>query len=209
MGRVEQVLLFWKEQDPSITSMHLRHNAEEFDEEEKAEVMSYLPPLEGKEILELASGIGRFTHPLSQRGRHVTAVDFAPQLLQKNQKESPRDNISFLCCDVMNLSFSEKSFDFIFFNWLLMYLEDDEIEILIQRVNQWLKPGGELFFRESCALKRFQRKTSGYYATYRTLSDYDTLVKSFSLIKEGSIQTYIHYFADPFQAYWHCQKPMS
>jgi Methyltransferase domain. len=104
----------------------------------------------------------------------------------------------------------ENSLDFVFLNWLLMFLEDDETEILMNRIYKWLKPGGELFFRESCAIIRSKGETGGYYAHYRPLSFYDSLVaKKFTLIKEGHINTYLLNFADPLQCYWHSKKTMS
>lgn len=42
------------------------------------------------------------------------------------------------------------SIDFVFSNWLLMYLSDDEVKCFIQKILGWLRPGGFLFFRESC-----------------------------------------------------------
>lgn len=42
------------------------------------------------------------------------------------------------------------SIDFIFSNWLLMYLSDKELKVLIEKMLGWLRPGGFLFFRESC-----------------------------------------------------------
>jgi len=42
------------------------------------------------------------------------------------------------------------SIDLIFSNWLLMYLSDEEVEQLVQRMVKWLKVGGSIFFRESC-----------------------------------------------------------
>ncbi|CAI0400455.1 unnamed protein product [Linum tenue] len=57
-----------------------------------------------------------------------------------------------MCADVTSpdLKFSEGSMDLIFSNWLLMYLSDAEVENLAQRLMKWLKPGGYIFFRESC-----------------------------------------------------------
>ena len=42
------------------------------------------------------------------------------------------------------------SFDFIFSNWLLMYLSDEELNTFTEKLLGWLRPGGFLFFRESC-----------------------------------------------------------
>lgn len=42
------------------------------------------------------------------------------------------------------------SFDVVFSNWLLMYLSDQELKSLADKFLMWLRPGGHLFFRESC-----------------------------------------------------------
>lgn len=47
----------------------------------------------------------------------------------------------------LNLFFS---YDLVFSNWLLMYLEEHEVQELFCKVLQWLRPGGYFFFRESC-----------------------------------------------------------
>lgn len=204
MSKLEQVLLFWKEQDPTICSMLLKSNAKEVAEADKNEVIGYLPDLKGKKILELAAGIGRFTSHFSTVADHVTAVDFVPHFIEAQEK---RNNVALICSDVMDLTFEENCFDFIFFNGLLMYLEDDEMELLLHRIARWLKPSGELFFRESCDLKRSGPKKSGYHVNYRSLAEYDMAVKKhFKLVKEGNIKTYVYHFADPFQCYWHCRK---
>ena len=42
------------------------------------------------------------------------------------------------------------SLDLVFSNWLFMYLTDKQVLTMLQRILGWLKPGGHLFFRESC-----------------------------------------------------------
>lgn len=42
------------------------------------------------------------------------------------------------------------SVNFIFSNWLLMYLSDEELKAVMEKMLNWLQPGGFLFFRESC-----------------------------------------------------------
>ena len=43
-----------------------------------------------------------------------------------------------------------RSYDLVFSNWLLMYLEDAELKNLFSKLLRWLRPNGYLFFRESC-----------------------------------------------------------
>ncbi|KAJ0466872.1 putative phosphoethanolamine N-methyltransferase [Helianthus annuus] len=46
-------------------------------------VLSLLPPYEGKNVLELGSGIGRFTGELAKKAGKVTAIDFIESVVKK------------------------------------------------------------------------------------------------------------------------------
>jgi phosphoethanolamine N-methyltransferase len=52
------MLSYWEQYEPSIESMMLSQDANELDRMEKDEILSYLPPIKGRSILELGSGIG-------------------------------------------------------------------------------------------------------------------------------------------------------
>lgn len=47
------------------------------------QVISLLPPYEGKTVVELGAGIGRFTAELAQRAAQVLAVDFIEDVTRK------------------------------------------------------------------------------------------------------------------------------
>ncbi|XVF50469.1 hypothetical protein PTKIN_Ptkin04bG0103700 [Pterospermum kingtungense] len=146
---------YWLEHsvDLTVEAMMLDSKAADLDKEERPEVLSLLPPYEGKSILELGAGIGRFTGELAQKAGYVTALDFIESVIKKNESINGHyKNVEFLCADVTStdLNFSEGSLDLIFSNWLLMYLSDREVENLAERMLKWLKVGGHIFFRESC-----------------------------------------------------------
>lgn len=42
------------------------------------------------------------------------------------------------------------SYDLIFSNGLLMYMSDTEVHDLFSKALSWLRPGGFMFFRETC-----------------------------------------------------------
>lgn len=198
---------FWEKQQPTVTCMLLNSQADQVSALEQEEIIRYLPDLKGGEILELGSGIGRYTSHFATNCDHLTSIDLVPQFVEKNRlTHSHFQNIDFLCSDVMNLSFEEHSFDFIFMNWLFMYLEDDEVSLLIIRIHSWLKPQGQFFFRESCALVRSKAKLHGYSAHYRTARQLEGFLKKFAILKEDYIKTYVDFFADPMQLYWLCKK---
>ncbi|KAE8667762.1 Phosphoethanolamine N-methyltransferase [Hibiscus syriacus] len=146
---------YWIEHSVELTveAMMLDSKAADLDKEERPEVLSLLPSYEGKSILELGAGIGRFTGELAKKAGHVIALDFIENVIKQNEKINGHcKNVQFLCADVTSpdLKFSEGSLDLIFSNWLLMYLSDKEVENLAERMVKWLKIGGYIFFRESC-----------------------------------------------------------
>ncbi|KAM6568127.1 hypothetical protein CsatB_016112 [Cannabis sativa] len=133
--------------------MMLDSKASDLDKEERPEVLSLLPPYDGKSVVELGAGIGRFTGELAQKAGQLIALDFIEDVIRKNEKMNGHyKNVKFMCADVMSpdLNISDESVDLIFSNWLLMYLSDQEVEKLAERMVKWLKVGGFIFFRESC-----------------------------------------------------------
>nr|TKS11264.1 phosphomethylethanolamine N-methyltransferase isoform X1 [Populus alba] len=154
--------------DLSDNAMMRDSKASELDKEERPEILSLLPPYEGKTVLELGAGIGRFTGELAQKAGQVVALDFIESAIKKNENINGHyKNVKFMCADVTSpdLNISEGSVDLIFSNWLLMYLSDKEVsscslklvqslwlqvENLVEMMVKWLKVDGFIFFRESC-----------------------------------------------------------
>lgn len=205
--RIDKAALYWKQQDPTLQSMYKRPSAADLNEHEKSEIISYLPDLKQKKVLDLGSGIGRFTRHFASQADHLTSTDLMPHFVEKNRQDhADLTNVSYICSDVRKLQFEPASFDFVFLHWLLMYLEDEQMKLLFKQIHHWLKPRGELFFRETCAIHRTLNTKDGYFAHYRTLTEYDKAIKNFTLLKEGHVQAYVYAFADPLQCYWHCRK---
>ena len=208
MQRIEKVNQYWQQQEPTVQSMYKRWVPPLLNEEEIYEILSYLPDLQNKNILDLAAGVGRFTQPLSCRAKQLISIDKVPHFVEKNKTTHTNcKNVSFLCSDAMDLQFKEGYFDLVFINWLFMYLGDKESATLIERIHKWLKPDGMLFFRETSDFTQRQNLDSEYHAEYRPLAFYEKILENkFRIIKEGSIQAHIDYFADPAQSFWLCQK---
>ncbi|RNA35062.1 phosphoethanolamine N-methyltransferase 3-like isoform X1 [Brachionus plicatilis] len=135
----------------SIQEMLLDSNAETISDNELPEILSFLPSFKSKKLLELGAGIGRFTRVIAQQAEHVVAVDFIEKFIEKNRElNGDMDNIDFMHGDATKISFPKHSFDIIFSNWLLMYLNDEEIFELVENSLKFLKEGGYCFLRESC-----------------------------------------------------------
>ncbi|XP_042902530.2 uncharacterized protein [Parasteatoda tepidariorum] len=142
---------YWKNFAPNLESMMLDKSASIIHRDEQEEICSLLPSIEGKHVLELGAGIGRYTGLLASEADHVTAVDFMEEYINTNEINNTNlSNITYIAADVLDLQLPAKKFGAVFSNWLLMYLTDQECVALLQKILHWLDDSGWLFFRESC-----------------------------------------------------------
>ncbi|GAB6027179.1 hypothetical protein CHUAL_013932 [Chamberlinius hualienensis] len=142
---------YWQCFQPTLTGMMLDENAEIIAKYEQSEILSYLPDLKNKTVLELGSGIGRFTGIFAEKASEVFTIDFMANFIEKNKEiNGHHSNITFLQADVTQLQLPYESYDMVFTNWLFMYLNDTEVKDLILNILRWLKKDGYLFVRESC-----------------------------------------------------------
>ncbi|XP_023003747.1 phosphomethylethanolamine N-methyltransferase-like isoform X3 [Cucurbita maxima] len=181
---------YWMEHSAGLTleGMLLDSNASDLDKEERPEVLSLLPPHEGKSVLELGAGIGRFTGDLAEKAGQVIALDFIEGVIKKNESiNGHHKNVKFMCADVTSpeLKVSENSVDLIFSNWLLMYLSDKEVKNLAERMVKWLKVGGYIFFRESCFHQSGDCKRKYNPTHYREPRFYTKVFKECHMQDEG------------------------
>ena len=185
--------------------MLLQDDSDNLGQAERSDILAQLPSLDGMEILELAAGIGRYTSHLAHVGSHVTTVDFVERFLDHTRKATAEfNNISYYCADVMDLAFEPESFDFVFMNWLLMYLDDQQMILLRDRIRRWVRVGGTVFFRESCFLEGATGLSlKNNPAIYRLDSQYTHLFEDdFSLLHRGNVRAYEQRFNNPSQCYW-------
>jgi len=168
---------YWKQYEPSLESMMLSQDAKNLDEMERDEILSYVPDVKDKSVLELGSGIGRFTEYLAKGSKHLTTVDFIEQYVERNRANNNAPHIDFVSADVTTLQLPATKYDIIFSNWLLMYLDDNEISQLTLKMLSWLKDGGILFIRESCFHPSGNIKLGSNPTFYRSPSDYFSLLQ--------------------------------
>uniref|UniRef100_A0A8C9ZME3 phosphoethanolamine N-methyltransferase n=1 Tax=Sander lucioperca TaxID=283035 RepID=A0A8C9ZME3_SANLU len=177
-------MTFWKEHSKAATveEMMLDSRARELTQHELPEILSVLPSLAGSRVLELGAGIGRFTSHLLTKAGHVTAVDFMESFVERNRQDNGHhSNATFIQADVTKLDIPQNSIDFVFSNWLLMYLSDTELKSFIEKTLGWLRPGGFFFFRESCNHRSGDSKRDFNPTCYRTEAQYSHLLTVSSL----------------------------
>jgi len=201
----------------TIQEMMLDDNAAIIEQQDREEILSLLPHLDGKRVLELAAGIGRFTPHLSERvgpDGSVLAVEFIQKFSDANQaSHAHMGNIDFVCGDVCTLDLSPGSQDVVFINWLLMYLSDDEVQKFATNALRWLAPGGHLFFRESCVQQSGTKAREFNPTHYRQIAEYSRYCEQaesdgfkFEQRRLQSSQTYIQAKGNPNQMIWLWKK---
>eukprot|EP00931_Biecheleriopsis_adriatica_P032357 TRINITY_DN18891_c0_g2_i1.p1 TRINITY_DN18891_c0_g2~~TRINITY_DN18891_c0_g2_i1.p1 ORF type:complete len:866 (+),score=175.07 TRINITY_DN18891_c0_g2_i1:1342-3939(+) len=200
---------------PTLENMMLDSNAGSMDALERPEILSKLPSLQGKVVLDLGAGIGRFSGILAEKADEVVAVDFVEASCAENRRaNADKSNLKVLQADVTTLQFEPNSFDMIFSNWLLMYLSDEEVEAYAKNVLSWLRPGGILFCRESCFhssgnhARRFNPTRYRDPETYTQIFSDATLTDGcrFQLQATNCVESYAKVKGNMFQMWFRWQK---
>jgi len=188
---------FWAQyaSAPTVQTMMLNADAQNWDESDRLDVISGLPDLSGKDVIELGCGIGRFTKYFAEHSRAVYASDFIESFVLKNKELNNHfGNIEFYVVDAVNQDCDENSCDLVFTNWLLMYLTDTEIIQFLMNSLTWIRPGGHLHIRESCtepstkAPKKLVKNENPTY--YRHASVYMRLLSKMRSIDSKTGQIY-------------------
>ncbi|MCG3110741.1 MAG: methyltransferase domain-containing protein [Candidatus Manganitrophus sp. SB1] len=87
----------------------------EIDRMELPTTLGQLGKTDGRSLLEIGCGTGRYTRPLAERCNSLLAVDFSKESLLANARSLPEDrNVGFVRADAGNLKLKEESFDLAF-----------------------------------------------------------------------------------------------
>lgn len=112
------------------------------------ELLAFAQIKENECLLEIGSGMGRYTLGLAKRGLKVEALDFSSVLLERlrtyNNGKYP---IIFHCEDIMKkTSYLEGRFDVVFGFFTLHHIKDLDVAFTVMA--SYLKPGGRIVFLE-------------------------------------------------------------
>ena len=88
------------------------------DHREKQAVLDAVGSAEGKDILEIACGTGRFTVMLAERGADIVGLDISRAMMTQGREKARRagvaDHVEFLRGDAARLPFPDDHFDAVF-----------------------------------------------------------------------------------------------
>jgi ubiquinone/menaquinone biosynthesis C-methylase UbiE len=218
---------FWNKfsSDASINTMMLNKNADQLEESDRNDILQSLPDFTDMIVVDIGAGIGRFTTNFAKKAKHVISADFIESFIEQNKvRNASFDNITYQVNDALGLEVEPKSVDLMFSNWLLMYLNDNEvIEFLLKSIKA-LKPNAFLKLRESCTESSTTKSAKGSMHAganpthYRHASVYIQLLNNlrwrdeqnqlwgFQILFSESVNTYIKSASNWRQVHWLAKK---
>ncbi len=107
------------------------------------------------DILEIACGTGKNTEFLQTKAKHLTAVDFSEEMLEKARQKISAENVVFKQLDLRETwDFADESFDLITCSLALEHIEN--LDFVFSEANRVLKNGGRFYFGELHPFKQYQ-----------------------------------------------------
>ncbi|XP_070570593.1 ubiquinone biosynthesis O-methyltransferase-like isoform X1 [Ptychodera flava] len=121
----------------------------------------------GDNVLDLGCGPGRLTKLISSQAKSVTGIDKSPGMIDVAKRYQSADNITYVVADACDFDILEKyrqTFDKVVVCYVLHW--NVNIEPLLKRTHQYLKPGGQCYLNTHVTCSGFDRDTIATIAAY-------------------------------------------
>jgi SAM-dependent methyltransferase len=109
--------------------------------DERAAFLDRLRAVEASSLLEIGAGTGHDSRFFADAGLDVTAVDIAPEHVERCRAKGLRAEVR----DVLNLGFAPGSFDAVWSMNCLLHVPDKDLPAALRAIHDVLAPGG-LFY---------------------------------------------------------------
>jgi SAM-dependent methyltransferase len=131
--------------------------------------------LEGKNVLDVGCGMGRFAEVAASHGANVLGVDLSAAVDAASENLGGRPNTAFLQADVFDLPLRQESFDLIYSIGVLHHTPDTRAAFL--RLPQLLRPGGRIAIWVYTSERRIGYLASDLYRRFTARMDEERLLK--------------------------------
>lgn len=172
------------ESDLSIVLFQDKENSERRNREENNLVLEKID-LKDKKVLEIGCGIGRWAQFLQDKCSSYLGLDYSENLIEIAKKSNNYENCKFQVMSAFDIKIDEllinPPFDIILISQVLMYINDEDLAVLIGEINEVIADEKQLFITEpiSCMESRLTLKDfysdeleADYNAIYRTEGEY-------------------------------------
>lgn len=130
-----------------------------------------LGDLKTKSVLEIGTGIGRFTGGLAGRALRAVSIDLSQGMIER-AGQTVSSKVSLMRAAGQNLPFKDESFDTAFEVTVLIHILDDDIfRRFIAEAMRVLNPGGKIVFCDPIAQN--QSVQMHPYLKHRTVNEYE------------------------------------
>ncbi len=147
----------------------------------KSDIFSFLPEYKNQRVLEIGSGIGRFTNDLSSGASELFASDISPTMIRKLRKNLKKPNIKIVRKAAHSLPFKDHFFDLVFEVTVLQHITDQKIfELTLEKIKRVVKSEGKIFL---CGEMSNNRKVISPVTVLRTIDEYNHLMKPWKITK--------------------------
>lgn len=172
----------------------------ERDRCEKDKIAPFLGNVEGKRVLDVGCGIGRWGEYLLKNGAYYVGVDFSAgmiKLAEENLSDYKNKSLLVGKAQDLNIILGENEetavFDIVLVNGVFMYLNDEDLNRALKELRNMCSENSIAFFKESLGIS--QRLTldnihsdglsQDYSAIYRSIDEYrDCILAIFGDILE-------------------------
>ena len=108
-------------------------------------LLSLLPDVGGRRVLDLGCGAGQLAHHLATRGAaEVTGVDVSERMLALARAEFAHPRVTYTRAALEDVEFAASRFDLVVSVLAFHYVDD--YAGLVRRIARWLAPGGVLVY---------------------------------------------------------------
>jgi 2-polyprenyl-3-methyl-5-hydroxy-6-metoxy-1,4-benzoquinol methylase len=120
-----------------------------YDKRELEILNSYLPQIDGAQVLDLGCGTGRIARYLAARNANVLGIDFSAKAIEVAKQQSPSANPAYRVQTIFELK-EDKQFDIaLSFGCLAVACTNrDTLSTALTNVFNSLKPGGRILLLE-------------------------------------------------------------
>ena len=132
-------------------------------------------------VLDLGCGIGYWTEYFAQNFRKVIAIESSRPLYDALKQHClPYSNIKTIHGNVEKFE-PEDSYKLVFLGGMLMYLNENDVNILLRKIIPSLQPGAIILCRETTVRKGVVTRKGEYQAVYRSVQIYESIFRKCGL----------------------------
>jgi protein-L-isoaspartate O-methyltransferase len=132
-------------------------------------------------VLDLGSGVGFWAKYFAQRFEKVIAIEASTPLYEAMATRCSRyPNATLINDDVLGFEPNGR-YSIIFLGGMLMYLNDDDVIALLEKLTPFLEPGGIVLCRESTVRNGTLTRQGDYQVVYRSVQTYSSLFRKCGL----------------------------